>query len=278
MDSYDINQLKLNDVLTSGIFIKYTNGFPWGEAYNEDIASIIDDELLGNYGECVISPRLKRYVKSNYTTTQSILLTDEQITQLSNTFNLLYKDSLTHMYGLLELQYDPIANYDRKESTTVTDDYTEDMTGNSTTTNNLKSERTGNNTDNTTSNETQNGTSNNNDNETQNIFGFNSSDPSPQNQKTSTVNNTVDNKVDRTNETTSTISETVDDTGTVSIDNTNNKTNKGSRTTESSISGNIGVTTSQQMMESELEFWRWSFYEDVIKMMKTYLCSGYYTY
>lgn len=58
-------------------------------------------------------------------------------------------------------------------------------------------------------------------------------------------------------------------------DNSNNSTNQGTSTNENNRtltrSGNIGVTTSQQMIESEIALWQWNFidtlFNDVDKLL-----------
>lgn len=78
-------------------------------------------------------------------------------------------------------------------------------------------------------------------NESGNIYGFNSATPSPSESGSGSDNETR--------------------TGTDS--QTSGGTATGSRTL--TRSGNIGVTTSQQMIQSEIDLWKWSFYKEVIE-------------
>lgn len=59
------------------------------------------------------------------------------------------------------------------------------------------------------------------------------------------------------------ISDTTTDTGTVSQEGSGSGQSSGSETRKLSRSGNIGVTTSQQMIKSERELWLWTFFERV---------------
>lgn len=87
------------------------------------------------------------------------------------------------------------------------------------------------------------------------VFGFNSAEPVPQAESKGdttqrTQGNAEDNVTDRTD------------------------TETGTRTL--TRSGNIGVTTSQQMLESEIELWKWSFFETVFRDVDAILASPIY--
>jgi len=75
--------------------------------------------------------------------------------------------------------------------------------------------------------------------ESNDTYGFNSSNPVPANKTTIRTQGDLENNKVET-ETTQT------------------------GTTETERTGNIGVTTSQQMLESELQLWEWNFINDVI--------------
>lgn len=281
-----MNDVRMNvafrDYATNSIFSKFQqNGnFIWGEPFNEQVASLLDAELVENYGERIVSNRVYRLLNTEN------LISSEDLTILVNTIALLYKNSLEHKYALLKLEYDPIANYDRIETTTISDDYVNTSENTDTTTNDLTDTRTDNLQSNTTIDEndtrTDDLTQQSNGSGNNQVYGFNSDSGvnSDSNTDTENITNTGTQKTDRTgsNNTSNTGTQEIKKTGTIS--NTGNKTdtNKGSRTTDSHITGNIGVTTSQQMMESELEFWKWSFYQNVVEIFKEYLSLPIYDY
>ena len=95
----------------------------------------------------------------------------------------------------------------------------------------------------------ENATNNSNLNNIDQQFAFNSNDWENVNKSTNTDTTTHQNNTSQTNVGTS--------------------TNQNTRTL--TRSGNIGVTTSQQMMESEIELWKWNFieqlFEDVDKLL-----------
>lgn len=151
----------------------------------------------------------------------------------------------------LNFQYDPLYNYDRTEEWTITDDGKRDLTNksNEKLTNNL--------TDLDTRNLTETVTPQGNVTTTNKVSAFNAS--TFQNDSESVVD---DDKVITTTDTgTDTINHTgtavTDTTGTVGETNTNTNIRKGR------AYGNIGVTTSQQMLESELDIAEWNLYEHI---------------
>lgn len=90
-----------------------------------------------------------------------------------------------------------------------------------------------------------------------NVFGFNSIDSVPQGDSDgiSTVNTKGEADKNKTIET---------------------ESQTGKRTL--TRSGNIGVTTSQQMLESEIKLWEWNFYETIFKDVDTVLTVPKYNF
>lgn len=86
------------------------------------------------------------------------------------------------------------------------------------------------------------------------VYGFNSSESQPNTTASGTQSNTID--ID----TTETGTETFTHTGTESLER----------------AGNIGVTTSQQMLESELKLREYDFYKMIYKDIDSILCLGIY--
>ena len=148
----------------------------------------------------------------------------------------------------INIQYDPLYNYDRTEEWTDTHegDYSKagsgNSSGNTSTTNNLHST--------------------NDVTVTHSEKAFNDS-------------NLVNNQTDVTDQDTS-------DTGTVTgnYSNSNSDNESGGDSFENKhngrMYGNIGVTTSQQMLQSELDIARWNMYEHIADLFASEFCIMVY--
>lgn len=132
----------------------------------------------------------------------------------------------------LNIDYAPLENYDRKE------DWSEDTTHGHTTTNIMEGKLSG--------TESNNGTTNNNKS------AFDSSSLQPYEQ--TTVNNGT------------TTGSTANETTTNKLDESQNI----QHTTRAH--GNIGVTTSQQMLEAELNISAWNVYEHITDLFLNEFC------
>lgn len=72
------------------------------------------------------------------------------------------------------------------------------------------------------------------------------------------------------------IDETVTDSGTVSQEGSGEETKTGTEKRKLTRKGNIGVTTSQQMITAERELWLWKFFEQVFKDIDSILTLSIY--
>lgn len=72
------------------------------------------------------------------------------------------------------------------------------------------------------------------------------------------------------------IDETVTDSGTVSQEGSGEETKTGKEIRQLTRKGNIGVTTSQQMIQSERDLWLWKFFEQVFKDIDSILTLSIY--
>lgn len=154
----------------------------------------------------------------------------------------------SRMWEALQEEYKPLENYDMLEK--MTNDSTVKNYGKSTTrTDNLTHTKTGN--DTTTPNLTETETPNVTDERESGIYGFNSLPDTPVQDRTET------DKKTGTNTTTTTGTNRIDYNTTDSDSGTQGVAESGSdsetRNYQLTRSGNIGVTTSQQMLESEME-------------------------
>lgn len=167
----------------------------------------------------------------------------------------LYYKNWERLYNTLDLSYNPISNYDMTETETITDtgEGTTQQTTTDTATENRNDTSTSEASDNTTTEKDVNIT------QTNKKTGFNSNVFVDDNQQ---VNSETDSTTTEENATTETSSTK---TGTLNSTNSVNGTNTTSKNIERELnrSGNIGVTTSQQMIESERELYLWKFFDVV---------------
>lgn len=164
----------------------------------------------------------------------------------------IFNTAWSYQYKALTADYNPIHNYDSVENSTDTHDYTGTQT--------MEHEATKNKTD--TPNITR--ISNGSNDSVGSLYGFNSTSAVPSDEANGTSQST-----DK-------------ETGTVTSNGTENGTNtrtdnlKETITHELTRSGNIGVTTSQQMIESELELRKKQFYNIMIHDIINFLCLPIY--
>ena len=172
--------------------------------------------------------------------------------QMAEAVLSVYNNAWSYQYKALTADYNPIHNYDSVENSTDTHDYTGTQT--------MEHEATKNNTDTPDITRTSNGSNDS----AGSLYGFNSTSAVPSDEANGTSQST-----DK-------------ETGTVTSNGTENGTNtrtdnlKETITHELTRSGNIGVTTSQQMIESELELRKKQFYKIMIHDIINFLCLPIY--
>ena len=264
------NRQTINDtmpiwLLGSGIFNALDNyDVPWRVA---DIANELDMEYHGNIsGDKYISP-LVRKMKAGDT------LTDAEMKSLAGVIYTLYKDNWDKEWETMNLQYNPIENYNMVEK--MSDDITTDEYGRThTRTDNTTHAKTGtetesrNLTDRNTPNVTELTTPNLTDTSNNSVYGFNSSNASPTGTSTNaqtgtnTVTRSGSDTTTHTGSDTMTHNTTDRNTGTVTDADTGTDTH--TRNYKLTRSGNIGVTTSQQMIEAQRNLYMWNLFYNVV--------------
>lgn len=232
---------RLKEVLTpsDGVFkyLALRGNVPW-----EMESSLLDLRYLSKSGEKFVAPLIDLVVTTPQPST-------DNLNTIADTILGLYLNKWNKLYETLSLEYNPIENYRMVETETGSGT----TTSNGTTTNTENTTMSG-----TTSNTTHSETSNSRDTTTDNmIFGFNSS--SAKNSDQVVTSETGSSDSDGTSSTTDSNEGSSTNNGTVSNEGTTN-TNR-----ELTRSGNIGVTTSQQMIESERYLWEWNFFEIVFR-------------
>lgn len=198
-----------SDWMENGIFHSLDSfNVPWK---NEDISDILDIEYFGNIsGSKTISPLVRKLLGS------SSVLSSDQVSQLARIIYNMNGANWAREYATLNIEYNPINNYD------MTETYTENV-GNS-------EEKTNTGTQGVVeSGSNQSG-----------VYGFNSSNSVGANDGSASTNSTRTDNL------------------------TENKTGEETREHELSRSGNIGVTTTQQMLESERNLYLWNFFYKVV--------------
>lgn len=184
-------------------------------------------------------------------------ITDNQAQLISNMIYTMYGDNWLKLWNALQEQYNPINNYDMKEQ--MIDDITRFDYGKVITReDNLSTQKTG--TDTTTPNLTEKMTHGHTINEDHSIYGLNSVSPSPAD-KVTTGNTGVDSNTTTGN---STVEYDTKDANTGTQTHTDSGQDMHTHNYTLTRKGNIGVTTSQQLLDSEYEFRKRNFFRDIV--------------
>lgn len=273
--------MKLNEVfsdyINNGIFT-FLNSLdvPWKE---KNISQQLNLQYHGNIsGKKETSPLIDSLiVENNLTENSKIMLAMSIFSIYSNKWNRLYR--------ILSLEYEPIENYNMTETekTTSTNENTDTITTNTTNSNDVTETNTGTNTANDSENTTGKNTitdsktvaENNNVTNNNSLYGFNSaSGVNADSQNGTETRDITDNnthnddlKGTRTNEHSENIniSKVTAQKNDVKDIKDGTHTENGSQDRTLTRNGNIGVTTSQQMLNSEIELWQWDFFSGVFK-------------
>ena len=177
--------------------------------------------------------------------------------------------TFTKWVDALSIDYNPLENYDRMEE--WEDENKGTLTN--TRTHNNQDKRTLNTTDTTTYNSTDttdiDGTTTN----TEEVSAYDSSSYQPSKQVTTDEDTTNTLKHTGHDDLKKTGTDTIDYSGTIKDDggSSGNAKHKGR------IHGNIGVTTSQQMLQSELDLAQWNLYEHITDLFLKEFVIGIYS-
>lgn len=212
--------------ITDGcIFTKLNNlDVPW----KQDISALnLDYDYIGHSGNKYITPLVSYLIEND---------------KLDDIITILYQKNIKNwnkLYETLSFDYNPIHNYDgdETETITITDKGTVDTTGTNKTVD--------------TSTIQDTGTVTNNGSNNDSVYGFNSTNAV--NDKDSTVNNTTTNNLSTTNNSSS------------DNNNTNKSTTDMTHTEQRTLTkgGNLGVTSTQSMIQQERDLWLWNYFEQV---------------
>lgn len=245
---------RLNDVFPgwstgAGIFSKLqTLAVPWQE---KTISAELDLEYHGNIsGDKITSPLVRKYISGDLPTT-------EEYAAIAETVVALYALKWGKLWETMYFEYNPIENYSMREDM-ANDETVTEYGKTHTRTDNLTHSKTGTETD--TPNLTDTQTPNLTKTTESKISGFNSLTSSPADD--TTERSTGTSTLQRTGTNTRTYNTGDSDTGTQTYADTGSDTQ--TRNYTLTRKGNIGVTTSQQMIESERALWMWDFFHNVV--------------
>ena len=275
-----------------GIFSELSKKFDF-------LSSDMDIEYFGNVsGDKESAPLIDKLVETNIVNgVNSFALTDAQRTTLAGIIARRFNTKWGKLSKVQNIEYNPIENYSMKQ--TETPDITHDRTINvdNTDTENRKTA-----TDKTTTetptdykvtreHKEATDTTTTTDNSTNaNAYGFNSTTEVPTNSAkgngTVTVKGDADKNVATDTETrignvTTREQGEADKNTEDTIATTKGKTtdiDKETGTRQLERSGNIGVTTSQQMIQSEIELWQWNFIQMIYKDVDSVLTCPKYNF
>lgn len=293
---------------------------PWNSA---NIGSTLDFGYYLQSGQKLVSPFMKDIITSS-----DNVLTDNERTQIAGMLVVLFNRKWTKLWGVYQAEYNPINNYDMRESETIEVDTSNSGTNTGTintsdtgtvsdsgthtgtvstdddTTITRTITDTGTKTTVTDKDITNTGTqSNSGSSDTEDgLYGFNSSVAVGSNTSENTNSNTRTDNLATTDDTTETEtrnlshgeSEIKDGTvaETRNLSDSNTKTlntveletqnlahsDSGSSDTTRELTrvGNIGVTTTQQMIQSEIELWQWNYFKQVFDDIDSICCLSIY--
>lgn len=253
----------LNDVfpawmLGKGVFelVGKLVEFPWhGDANITDKG--LDFDYHGNHsGRKTASPLLQVLADNN-------VVSQDDVSVLAEVIKSEYLMRWSKLWDTLTFQYNPIENYSMIEEGTDTTVGEDSGTTSNTTKYGKTETRTNENTSKTTYGRTEEREETATENAKNALYGFDSADP------TDDSSRDVEGNTNTTTETGG--SDSVTGNGTDSMttggqdDNSTTSKNdsKSTLTHRLTRSGNIGVTTSQQMLQSEREVWKYQYFQDV---------------
>ena len=233
-----MNNVKLSEAFdnwdTGGGIFAFLDDYdvPWAD---DEIGTMLDLEYYGNIsGDKTISPLVRKMMSGSK-------LADAEKIILCTVVMAMCGVNWTKEWATLSATYNPIENYSMTE--TMEDDETVDAFGHvNTRTLDTDHAKTG----------TETATPDLSVKRDDGYYGFNSDLGVPLSDQEQTTTGTNEVEYD-TSET---------DTG--SITDTESGRNTHTRNYELTRRGNIGVTTSQQMLQSERDLWIWNYFYDVV--------------
>ena len=206
-------------------------------------AALLDFIYHYNYsGDKAVSPLINKYIKDNETASLPVPyhITLVQKKQLADICYKLFQNKWEKLWAVVKSQYNPIENYNMEQTETPSIYKTH-------TSDNYKI------TDTRTTNVDVTVDTN------ADTYGFNS-----------------ENSVPVGYNSTHTLADNDDNIETTEREESGAYTDSETGTRKLERNGNIGVTTNQQMLESEIKLWQWNFYENVFEDIDSVLTLPIY--
>ncbi len=242
----------LRDVFTgwedgNGIFYyleSVVGNMPWQGEYGDLLYADLDTAYFGNHsGGKFCSPLVKQFLDDEEAVTEAGRRTIARI------LSMKYRRNWKRLWDAFVSEYNPIHNYDMvEEKNAETTDEGKKVTDGTL-------HKSG--TDSTAYGKTETGSNSNSSTEMDYLYGLN----------TDTENPRPSDKITTSSSGTNSTQEGGADTETLNLTDKNDveENSKASGTEHYRLtrSGNIGVTTTQQMLESEIELWRWNFFDQI---------------
>jgi hypothetical protein len=272
------------DWMSGGGIFAYNNFAQ--SVFDEDVFPVsgeaLDLEFFGNVSGDKIASPLVRKIGNN------AALTSDSIIALQSVINNINGETFQRVLRTYQIEYNPANNYDMSEhysetgaveygkTRTRTDNTNKRLTVSDTRTPNLTTTDSGTENETQTPNTTETRTPNTTETRTSGVYGFNSSSASNSDTSQTAVSGTDTTRKTGTETTVKTVGNTRTENGTEERSTTSTETNTGTvadadtgtdETTKAHTltrSGNIGVTTTQQMLQSERELWIWNFIREVV--------------
>lgn len=253
----------LNDVFPAwmigkGVFqlVGKSVDFPWH--VDETITDKgLDFDYHGNHsGKKTASPLLEVLAENN-------VVSQDDVSVLAEVIKSEYLKRWSKLWDTLTFQYNPIENYAMVEEGTDTT-VGEDSGETSNTTTYGKTENHTNTSNSTTSyGRTEERTENATESAKNALYGFNSADPTDDSSRDVEGNTTANTEAGGKDSTEGNDTDTMTSGGKDANSTTSKNDSKSTLTHRLTRSGNIGVTTSQQMLQSERDVWKYEYFQDV---------------
>ena len=261
-----MKKMKLIDVfenpITDGIFSYLADMTPSPPWVNDIDGATLDVEYFGNIsGQKTVAPLIKNVILKDSITNK---LTEANIQQLATLIYQLNSKMWVKEYATLNFEYNPISNYDMTETETGsgTTGNTRTNTGTQTDANTGTVSTTHTGTQGTSDTSSASGTSSGSSD--RGLYGFNSSESvgDSTDATESETTTTATGSSTRTDNLTDARTDNTTHTRTDNLSESESGTHSDTRTL--TRSGNIGVTTSQQMIEAERELNMWNYFYSVV--------------
>lgn len=256
-------KMNLAEKMGNNDIFSYMTDAPWSVAGSAP--ADINLMLLSTFGTAKVSRAVDLVSAGD-------VLTPAETERLADLILQKYREQWNRLFKTLSLSYEPIENYDRREETTDQrkNTGTQKINDNTETTNTYG--RTNEQLD--TRTETHSGTNTTETESNNSRFGFDSDAATP-------VEKNVGTMTERPGELITNgggIKSTDGGNDSQRAVKTNTRTDDLTEdyTHTSRIHGNIGVTTSQQMLQSEIDLWgKWNFWDFIVKDVGKFLTIPY---